>query len=157
MCVLRVKATDDNRPFAGLGRLLAPILARVDDLPRSQSHELRVALGMTQGSDPQPFRVAFGVLDVLAAAALDGPVVVVADDLHRLDRCTADVLCIVARWVRSDPVVVVLSGRAGRSTVLTGDALEQLKLGTFGPGRVAKQACESTPRRAYEPAFKRDG
>ncbi len=156
MCVLRVKAADDSRPFAGLGRLLEPILPVVDELPRSQSHELRIALGMTQGSEPQPFRVAFGVLDVLAVAALDAPVVVVADDLDRLDRCTADVLCIVARWVRSDPVVVVVSGRAGRSSVLTGDALEQLKLGTFGPGRMAKQACESTPRRAYEPAFKRD-
>jgi hypothetical protein len=118
---------------------------------------LRIALGMAEGVQPQPFRVVFGVLELLSAAALQAPVVVVADDVHRLDRCTADALCIVARWLRSDPVVVLLSGRAARSAVLTGGALEQLKLGTFGAGRMAKQSCESTPRRSYEPSLRRDG
>ena len=145
--VATAPASAAGRPFDGLGRLLAPILPWLGDLPPGQSRELRIALGMEPGARPQPLRVAFGVLDLLGLATLDGPVAVVAHDVHRLDRETADVLCIVSRWLRGDPVAVLLSGRAARSAVLTGDTIEELKLGTFGSGSAAQPRCDRGARR----------
>ena len=132
--VLSVSGADGaaHLPFAGLRRLLEPALWRPDELPRSCSGALEVAFGLAPGARPHPFRLAFAVLDLLAAAAADAPVVVVADDMHRLDRASADVLCIVARWPQPNQrVVVLLAGRAAQSRTLSGDALEQFELGTF--------------------------
>jgi len=132
MCVLRPAAVGDARCFAGLRTLLEPALGRLDALPRSESDTLRVALKLAPGVPPEPFRVAFAVLSLLGAVAVDEPVALIADDVHRLDRYTADVLCLVARWLRpTDAVVVFLAGRAGRSAVLTGAGVDRLKLGTF--------------------------
>lgn len=138
---LRVLATTAKTcgadvPFAGLRELLHPILSHVDDLPAPQARELKVAFELAHGTPAEPFRIAFAMLELLAEAADGGdPIVLVAEDLHGLDRCTADVLCIMARWLRpSDPVVMLLAGRAARSAVLSRGRLEQLKVGTFGSG-----------------------
>lgn len=137
MRVLRAVPDDPDvaAPYAALRRLIAPILSRVAELSPSQSRALKLALEVSPGARPEPFRVAFDVLALLGVAAAENPVVLVAGDVHRLDRETADVLCVVARWLRpTDPVVVFLSGRAAQTSVLTGDGLDQLKLGTFGAG-----------------------
>jgi hypothetical protein len=132
--VLTTLPADDDAgvPFAGLHALLRPILSHLDDLHATPASELRVAFELAPGTPAEPFRIAFAVLALLEQAAAADPVVVIADDVHRLDRCTADALCIVARWLRpDDAVVVLLTGRAARSSRLVDSGLEQLTLGTF--------------------------
>ena len=133
MCVLQASVDSGaGLPYGGLRSLLRPLLPQLDRLPATQVRELKIALGLAVGLPAEPFRVAFAVRALLATAAADGPVVVIAKDVHRLDRWTVDVLCIVARWLpATEPVVVLLTGRAARSAVLTGSSIDQLKLGTF--------------------------
>jgi hypothetical protein len=144
LLVLRTIGVDARAdlPHAGLRRLLRPVLWRLDELPESCSSALEVAFGRVDGAQPHAFRLAFAVLDLLAAAAFEVSVVVIVDDMHRLDRASADVLCIVARWLRNDRVAVLLAGRSARSRTLAGDDLEHLKLGTF----------QSRPAAALPPA-----
>jgi hypothetical protein len=140
-------------PYAGLHRLLGPVLSRLDELPESCSGALEVAFGRATGPQPHVFRLAFAVLDLLAAAAADEPVAVIVDDMHRLDRASADVLCIVARWLAPHHrVFLLLAGRAAQSRTLAGGDLEQLKLGSFG--RRAPRPSVRAPRLslAEEPA-----
>lgn len=138
MCVLTTTPphAESALPFAGLHRLLRPVLPRLEELPESCSGALQIAFGRVPGAQPHAFRLAFAVLDLLAAQAADGPVVVIVDEMHRLDRASADVLCIVARWLQPNQrIVVLLAGHAKQSITLAGDDLEQLKLGSFGrPG-----------------------
>lgn len=125
---------ESSLPYSGLRRLLMPVaIAHIDELPESCSGALEIALGWVPGEEQHAFRLAFAVLDLLAAAAADAPVALIVDDMHRLDRASADVLCIVARWLQpSQRVVVLLAGSAERSRTLSGEGLEQLKLGSFG-------------------------
>src|SRR5918998_1898648 len=44
-------------PFAGLHQLCAPLLGRLEALPRPQQDALRVALGLTFGDTPDRFLV----------------------------------------------------------------------------------------------------
>lgn len=130
--MLRTAGVDaEARPYSGLYRLLRPVLSRLDELPESCSGALEIAFGRVPGAQPHAFRLAFAVLDLLTAAAADTPVVVIVDDMDRLDRRSADVLCIVARWLQARRIVVILAGRAAQSRTLVGDDLELLKLGTF--------------------------
>ena len=105
-------------PFAGLHTLLWPVLDEVDELPAARRDALRAALGLALDPAPDPFLVALGTLDILTHLA---PVVVVADDLHWLDRATADTLAFVARRLPARGVAVLAATRGGES--LGGDEL----------------------------------
>lgn len=49
-----------NLPFAGLHRLLRPVLGGVGDLPTPQREAVRMAFGMADGPAPEPFLIALG-------------------------------------------------------------------------------------------------
>ena len=49
-------------PFAGLHRLCAPMLARLDALPDPQQNALRVAFGLSSGDPPDRFLAALAAL-----------------------------------------------------------------------------------------------
>src|SRR5439155_5021305 len=82
--------------FAGLQRLLRPILPTVDGLPVAQRDVLLAALGLAGHDVPGPFLVALAALEILSAEAARRPLVVIADDLHWLDSASTDVITFVA-------------------------------------------------------------
>ncbi|MFC0505581.1 helix-turn-helix transcriptional regulator [Micromonospora costi] len=96
-------------PYAGLQRLLDPVLDRADELPGPQARLLRRAL--TGGGCPAQRRLALGlaVLRLLAVAARDRPLLCTMDDVDRGDLPTAQTLAFVARRLRRLPVAVVLT------------------------------------------------
>src|SRR3954471_17550784 len=49
-------------PYAGLHQLCAPVLDRLDELPRPQQAALGVALGLAPGDPPDRFLVALATL-----------------------------------------------------------------------------------------------
>ena len=109
--VLRCRGTrmEAGLAFAALHELLWPVTDRLETLPAPQAAALRGALGMSL--DPaNRFLIGAAVLSLVSGLARERPVLVVVDDAQWVDEETAHCLGFVARRVRNDPVVVLLTG-----------------------------------------------
>ena len=115
-------------PFAGLHHLLGPLLAGVDQLPTPQRVALQAAFGLTDSAAPEFFLIALAALELLADAAADRPLLLVAEDAHWLDGETCDVLAFVARRLGSEPIVLLMSLREGYESPLAAPDLPMLQL-----------------------------
>ncbi|MHA6630307.1 AAA family ATPase [Pseudonocardia sichuanensis] len=100
---------ESGTPYAGLYTLLRPVEHLIATLPVSQAAALRGVLA-GEATGPGRLLTAVAVLSLVSAPAVDGPLLIVVDDAHRLDAETAFVLGFVARRVRTDPVVVLVAG-----------------------------------------------
>src|SRR4051794_14211014 len=97
--VLRTDGTpaEMRLPLAALHKLVRSLLAEMDQLPAAQRAVLQGAFGLVEAPRPEMFQVAMATLDLLAEVATHGPVAVLVDDAHWLDRSSAEVLAFVAR------------------------------------------------------------
>jgi DNA-binding CsgD family transcriptional regulator/tetratricopeptide (TPR) repeat protein len=98
--------------FGGLLELVRPLADRLADLPRGHRYALEAALGVEEGGAGDRFAVGAGTLSLLAAAAEHRPVLVLADDLHWVDRPSREALSFAARRLDADAVAVVVALRA---------------------------------------------
>ncbi|MEV4676856.1 MULTISPECIES: helix-turn-helix transcriptional regulator [Actinomadura] len=105
--------------YAGLHRLLRPLAAEIAQLPPAH----RGALGTIMDGAPSaaPFVLYTAVCELLSLAARQGPVLCWADDAHRLDQGSLEVLAFAARRVQDEPVAVLFAVRDDR-TAPGGDA-----------------------------------
>jgi DNA-binding CsgD family transcriptional regulator len=102
------RAADAELGFASLVTLLRPVEARLDELAGDLAPELRAALALgPRSADPVAVRVA--TLRVLSGVAAEGPLLVLVDDAHLLDRATADVLAFAAGRFYADAVLIVVA------------------------------------------------
>ena len=124
--------------FLGLHQLLRPLRARAADLTPAHRAALDAAFGLTDGPAPEHFRIAMAVLDLLSEAAADGPLLLIAEDAHWLDRPTSDVLAFVARRLESDPIVLLAATRDGYPGVLADAGLPEHRLGALDPTAAAE-------------------
>ena len=99
LTVVRAVGMEPERelPFAGLHRLCAPLLDRLERLPEPQRRALETTFGLREGAVPDRFFVGLAVLSLLSEAARDRPVLCAVDDMQWLDRASAEVLGFVAR------------------------------------------------------------
>ncbi|MEU8345652.1 LuxR family transcriptional regulator [Spirillospora sp. NPDC048832] len=99
--------------YAGLHRLLRPLAAEIAELPPAH----RGALGTIMDGAPSaaPFVLYTAVCELLSLAARKGPVLCWADDAHRLDRGSLEVLAFAARRVQDEPVAVLFAVRDDRT------------------------------------------
>ncbi|WP_275466822.1 helix-turn-helix transcriptional regulator [Streptomyces noursei] len=102
-------------PFAGLHQLLRPVMAGVGRLPAPQRTALQSAFGVVDGPVPEVSMVAFAVLNLLAEAAEDAPLLLALDDAQWLDAPTQETLAFVARRVSRDPILVVAALHKGHA------------------------------------------
>src|SRR5439155_2090789 len=70
-------------------------------------------------------------LNLLAEAAAEQPMLIVADDVHWLDAPTQEVLTFVARRVSADPIVLIGAVRAGHDTPLAAAGLPRVEMGVL--------------------------
>jgi DNA-binding NarL/FixJ family response regulator len=98
-------------PFAGLHQLLHPLIAGIDALPAPQSAALRAAFALSDETVAEPFRIALGVLGLLAGAAEQRPVLCVVDDAQWLDEASSTALRFVARRLEAEPLAVLFAAR----------------------------------------------
>lgn len=98
-------------PFAAVQQLCAPILALGERLPRPQRDALDVAFGLSPGQAPNPFLVALAVLGLLSEAARERGLFCVIDDLHWLDRASAQALGFAARRLAVERIAIVFAAR----------------------------------------------
>jgi DNA-binding CsgD family transcriptional regulator len=98
-------------PFAALQQLCAPMLDRLDALPRPQQAALCVAFGLSSGAPPDRFLVALATLSLLAEVAGERPLLCFVDDAQWLDAASAQVLGFVARRLLAESVAIVFAVR----------------------------------------------
>ena len=115
--------------FAGLHQLCAPMLNRAGQLPVPQRDALLTALGVAAGPPPDRFLLGLAVLGLLSEVAGDCALMCLVDDVHWLDRTSAQVLGFTARRLAADPVGLVFAACEPEAE-LTG--LAELGVGGLG-------------------------
>jgi len=108
--------TEADLAFAGLHRLLRPVLDVLPALPEAQATALGAALGLSAQppSGVDRFLVGAGVLSLLAEVAGAGPgLLCLVDDAHWLDPESAVALTFAARRLAEEGVVTVFATRSG--------------------------------------------
>src|ERR671914_2718979 len=98
-------------PFAGMHRLCAPMLDRLDALPAPQREALRVALGLAAGQPPDRFLISLAPLSLLSAVAEERPLLCLVDDAQWLDDASAQILAFVARRLLAESIAIVFPVR----------------------------------------------
>src|SRR3954449_7359976 len=98
-------------PFAGLHRLCAPMLGRLDALPDPQQNALRVSFGLSSGDAPDRFLVALAALTLFAEIAEQQPLLCLVDDAQWLDAATSQVLGFIARRLPAESVAIAFTVR----------------------------------------------
>jgi DNA-binding CsgD family transcriptional regulator/tetratricopeptide (TPR) repeat protein len=114
-------------PFAGIHRLCMPMLRGLDMLAEPQRNALQVALGVASGDPPAKFLVAVAVLNLLAVAAEQRPLLCLVDDTQWLDAASAEALGFVARRLVAEPMAMIFSLREPATTRAL-DGLPQVPL-----------------------------
>jgi DNA-binding CsgD family transcriptional regulator len=144
--VVRVAGVESEMElaFAGLHQFCAPMLDRLERLPRPQRDALETTFGLGRGAVPDRFIVGLAVLSLLSEVAEERPVLCVVDDAQWLDQASAQAFAFVARRLLAEPVVMLFAAREP-SDELTGlpklvleglrgaDARELLSSVTSGP------------------------
>jgi DNA-binding CsgD family transcriptional regulator len=124
MAVLRCRGVESEAelPFAGLHLLLRAHLGLVDELPIRQADVLRSAFGLRtrvsggDAADPAPGQgtrllIGIAMLTLLASLAERRPLLCLVDDVHWLDRASAEALAFAARRLGSEGVAVLFATR----------------------------------------------
>ena len=135
-------------PFAGLHRLLRPVLDRADRLPAPQRRALLAAFGMRDGPAPDLFLIGLAAVDLVREAAANGRAVLLVDDSQWLDRPTADVLGFMARRLEPEPLVLIAALREGFPSVFADPAMAVLHLERLDDTAAAALLDEHAPRLA---------
>ncbi len=135
-------------PFASLLELLRPALAMLDRIPEPQAVALEGALALRRGSAQERFAVGAATLSLLAAYAEEGPVAVLVDDAHWLDRSSAQALLFAFRRLVADPIAVLIAVREGDHSLLDGADLPTLHVAGLTSGEAATLLPGLTPAAA---------
>lgn len=115
MTVLRARGVESevDLPCGGLAQLVRNLTHLISGLPGPQRHALRVALALEESSSPVSDKFAVGValLNLLAMAAEEAPLLAAVDDAHWLDHPTVEALHFVARRLGGEGVVLLVASR----------------------------------------------
>ena len=117
----------------------------VELLPEPRRRALQAALGIAGEFEPDPFLVALAAHQVIRLSARSGPLVVLVDDAHWLDRSTLGVLTFVARRIETEPIGLVAAVRVGYPTPLEEAHLPVLELRRLSAAAAAELLDRDAP------------
>ena len=93
--------------------------------------------------------IALAALNLLADAAAERPLLLVADDVQWLDQPSQDVLTFIARRVSADPIVLMASVRKGHPVGLASAGLTELDVHGLDDTSARAVLAESCPGLSY--------
>jgi DNA-binding CsgD family transcriptional regulator len=131
--------------FAGLHQLVRPIAPRMDSLRAPQRRALESAFGIGDEVAPDPFLVALAAYELVWDAADDGPLALIVDDAHWLDRSSLGVLTFIARRLEGGAVVLVAAVREGYATSVEEAGLPTMQLERLSASAAAELLDRSAP------------
>ncbi|MGN6796363.1 MAG: ATP-binding protein, partial [Streptosporangiaceae bacterium] len=99
--------------FAGLHQLVGPLSDGLRRLPRSSRMAIEVALGIGSGPAPERLAVLNASLALFRQAASRGPLLIVIDDLHWLDRASGAAVGFAGRRLRGSRIGLLGAIRPG--------------------------------------------
>jgi predicted ATPase len=114
--------------YGALHRLLRPFLARSAALPQRQRDALNAAFGVSDAAPSDRYLVGLAALTLLADVASGLPILCLIDDVHWLDRESAETLAFVARRLHAEAVGLVFAARNGTAQLALLDALATVPL-----------------------------
>jgi hypothetical protein len=121
-------AAESAFPFAGLHRLLQPLLGMTDALPPVQRRGLLTALGICDGPPPEPFLVSVATLSLLSEAARYSPLLIGVDDLQWLDQVSRHAVTFVARRLHGRRIVIIATSPTVHDVPEAADAFREVRL-----------------------------
>ncbi|QKV80733.1 LuxR family transcriptional regulator [Amycolatopsis sp. Hca4] len=114
--------------YSTLNQLLFPLGDEMTSLDPGQRTALRCALGFEIGQVPDRLVVSNAALLCLRAAAAENPILLVVDDLHWVDRASAEVLGFVARRLVGSPIVFLAACRSAERGFFRNSGLPEVVL-----------------------------
>jgi DNA-binding CsgD family transcriptional regulator len=139
---------ESDLAFAGLHGLLRPILDKLGELPETQADALAGALGLAPSRGPERLLVSAATLSLLAAAADDGPVLCLIDDVQFLDAASAEALVFTARRLAAEPAALIFAAREGAGRAFAAPGLPELSLEGLGAEPATQLVAVSAPTAA---------
>jgi DNA-binding NarL/FixJ family response regulator len=138
--VLRARGieTEAEIAFSGLHDLLGPILDDRERLPEPQADALASALSLGPGGPAERLAIYAGVLGLLAVASDRQPILAIVDDVHLLDRASADALAFAARRLHEERIAMLFAIRDGESSSFTSDGIDELRVEPLDDARAAE-------------------
>ncbi len=132
--------------FAGLHRLLRPVLSGADGLPSRQRAAIQSAFGVHESAEPDFFLIALASLNVLSQAATATPLLLIIEDAEWLDSATCDVLMFLARRLEHEPIVMLFALRDGSNARIERAGMSELQLGPLDDASAAAVLDGHAPR-----------
>ena len=119
--------------FGALHRLLRPFLDRVPGLPAPQRDALCAAFGLSGSEPPDRYLIGLATLTMLSGVAADQPLLCLVDDVHWLDRESAEALAFTAGRLHADSLAFIFSARPEAAGKAAFAALPVHRLGGMEP------------------------
>ena len=106
------RESEQDLAFAGLHKLLRPVLDRVAGLPPRQAEAVRGAFGLADDpAPPDALLTGIAVLTLLSGLSDEQPLLVAVDDAQWLDRASLDALAFAACRLESEQLVLLAGAR----------------------------------------------
>lgn len=112
VCTIEGVRGEEDLAWAGLAQLVAVLGPGLDLLPEHHRVALESVTGARPGSVVERHAVFVAVQALVAEAAADGPRLIVVDDLHWLDRESAQTLVFLARRLTGLRAALLIGTRA---------------------------------------------
>ncbi|MFI5891104.1 AAA family ATPase [Actinoplanes sp. NPDC051513] len=130
--------TEFGLPYAALHQVVRSILRHTNGLTAHHRLALDVAFGGTSGASPDLYTVATAALELLAEAAVERPVLLLADDAQWMDPASQQVLAFVARRVASDRIVLLATNRESEPGFLLDATIPSMGIAPLDPESAAR-------------------
>lgn len=114
--------------YAGLHQLLMPDTTGLASLSEPHRTALETALGLRTGTPPERLLLTSATLALLQQRSAEGPVLLVLDDVHWMDRATAGVLSLVARRLQGTRTGMLLAQRDTEESFFDRSTIPELKV-----------------------------
>ncbi len=145
--LVRISGVEAEREFgfAGLHRLLLPLLGHLEELPQRQRNALLSAFGLSELSPADPFLVGLATLTLLAQTASTQGLLCIIDDSQWIDSASLQAIAFVGRRLGAESIILLLGFRTSADLQTRLAGLPALEIGGLPLQAAAQLLSEVVP------------